>query len=228
MMKIYILATGPSINDITKKEWQYLKTQITMGVSWFAKHPFFQPTYHYFHEYNQRTKMLQWIEKWNKTVFITTEQHLIPDQAKKEGRYIYIKHTPFKEAFHGKTWKIGEPPPEPFESVWAKSFDEYLFGFRGSLIAAVNAASVLGATDIYLCGVDLYDRTHFYKKEEPSGFEGELRKKNIDFKIHSTAVEFDGIRGVLDVLEWINSKIRLYTTNKKSLLNSVLEYRQIC
>jgi len=229
-MKLYILATGPSVNNITNKEWQFLKNQKTLAISWFVKHPFFEPTYHYFHEYSQKSEMVKYIEKWKNTIFLTTKDHLLPKNAVDEKRYIYIKHTPFKEAFCGKPWLINQPkPPCDFEKVWAQSFDEKLFGFRGTLTAALNAGYILGYREFYLCGVDLWDNSHFYNSEEPSGFNKILQEKGINIDKHSTAVSIDGIRTIVDCLQWLNRYLRIYITNKDSLLvkEKAMEFKSI-
>lgn len=224
----YIMATGPSINDITKEEWQYLKEQNTMGISWFAKKNF--PTkYYYFHEGNQRKTLHQIMTNpgWKRTCFITTKGHKRPAGAKK---VYFIKHTPFKEAFRGKTWlNTEEEPPEPFEKVWAKSFEEPLFGFRGTLMAALNAAYILGGREFILCGVDLNDNSHFYKEEEFSSFNKSLEDKGVKLKKHSSAVTFDGVRTAVDCLQWLSNYINLYVASKKSLLykKRILPFREI-
>jgi len=229
-MKLYILATGPSINSITDEEWHFLRKQKTLGISWFAKHPFFEPTYHYFQEYNQRNRMISYINKWNDTIFITTRQHIVPQKALNENRIIYVEHTPFKEAFCGKTWLMTETePPCSFEEVWAQNFDEKLFGFRGTLTAALNAGYILGYREFYLCGVDLWDNSHFYNSEESSGFNKMLKQRHINIDKHSTAISIDGIRTIVDCLKWLSKYIQLYVVNKNSLLfkEKVLEYRDI-
>ena len=230
MSRFYVLATGPSINKIKEKEWEFLKTQHTIGISWFAKHPFFQPEYYYFHEGNQRKTMHKLTTKWDKTHFITTKNHKLPPEALQQKRYTYITHTPFCEAFHGKTWYNDQPePPASFSKVWATKINQPLFGFRGSLIAAMNAAYLFGATEYFLCGVDLRDNRHFYKEEEESSFNESLQEKGIYIKIHSSAISFDNIRTVVDCLGWLNKYIPIYVTNKKSLLykKGILKYRPI-
>ena len=174
--------------------------------------------------------MISYINKWNDTIFITTRQHIVPQKALNENRIIYVEHTPFKEAFCGKTWLMTETePPCSFEEVWAQNFDEKLFGFRGTLTAALNAGYILGYREFYLCGVDLWDNSHFYNSEEPSGFNKMLKQRHINIDKHSTAISIDGIRTIVDCLKWLSKYIQLYVVNKNSLLfkKKVLEYRDI-
>jgi len=230
MSRFYILATGPSINKIKEKEWEFLKKQNTMGISWFAKYGSFQPKYYYFHESNQRKTMHKILADFKQTFFITTKNHKLPSDAIREKRYQYITHTPFKEAFKGKIWYNDEPePPASFAKVWAKDFSQQLLGFRGTLIAAMNAASILGADELFLCGVDLRDNRHFYQNEESNLFNDGLKNKGIKLKTHSSAVSFDNIRTVLDCLRWLSKYLTIYVTNKKSLLykKKILKYRPI-
>lgn len=230
-MRFYILATGPSINEITRKEWEFLGTQLTMGISWFAKHMFFQPSFLYFHESNQRKIIHTLTRTWKSTYFITTKKHKVPPGVVYEERVQYITHTPFRDAFNGETWYNDQPkPPASFDDVWAKNFDEPLFGFRGSLVAAMNAATILGATEIYLVGVDMRNTKHFYDGEEYSAFDKMLmEEKGIELTTHSSAVSFDNIRTAVDCIAWLSRHIRIYTTNKRSLLyrNRILRYRPI-
>jgi len=202
-----------------------------MGISWFAKHPFFQPKYFYFHESNQRKTIHRMTERWKSTYFITTKRHKVPIGVVNEDRVQYITHTPFKDAFNGETWYNDQAePPASFDDVWAKNFDEPLFGFRGSLVAAMNAATILGATEIFLCGVDMRNTKHFYDGEEYSAFDKLLmEEKGIELTTHSSAVSFDNIRTAVDCIEWLSKHIRIYTTSRKSLLyrERILKYRPI-
>jgi len=229
--RFYILATGPSINEITRKEWEFLGTQLTVGVSWFAKHPFFQPSFLYFHENNQRKIIHVLTEGWKSTYFITTRKHKVSTGVVNEGRVQFITYTSWIEAFNGETWYNDQAePPASFKDVWAKSFDEPLFGFRGSLVAAMNAATILGATEIFLCGVDMRNTKHFYEGEEYSAFDKLLmEEKGIELTTHSSAISFDNIRTAVDCIGWLSKHIRIYTTNRESLLyrKRILKYRPI-
>lgn len=230
----YILATGPSINDISDEQWDFLNSKTTIGVTLFVKHPFV-PTHHYTHEYHgPSSELLR--ERYENTDHMP---HLLignnilkrfswaPDKT-------MVRPGETFDAFAGKKWSLEDgAPPEEFDTVWARSFSEELFSFRGSLMSAINSAFILGADKVVLCGVDLLDNKHFYKDEVRSPFHDRIRKENNtwdeDSEQHSTTTEFHGGKGIVDGIKWVSKYKKIVCANKDSLLvrDGILEHEDI-
>ena len=127
-----------------------------------------------------------------------------------------------------------DDPPYGFDDVWATSWDQELFGFRGTLMVAINAATIMGATEVVLCGVDLEDNHHFYSETvDHSGFDSWIQEGTPEWDpetgVHSTCVPARGCRGVLDGLRWVSKNINIKCAYKGSLLvdRGILEYKSI-
>lgn len=236
MSRIFILATGSSINEFTKEDWEFLRKEKTMGISWFFKKNF-ETDFYYSHEYDtQPLKIAEHItkNKWNTKLILGTQEyfnksfiHPIKKPLECFERYKNVIQcqqcmiTNFLNSWANKPWKLTEDsPPMPFPFVWAKSFNQPLFGFRGTLIASINAASVLGFDEIVLCGVDLNNGLHFYESGKSHFEKNFIKDYNPNLHPHSSQLIFQGHRGVLDGLKWINKHIKLKTFTKNENLLS--------
>jgi hypothetical protein len=240
MSKIFLLATGESINDITDEQWEHIKSHESIGISWFMKKGF-EPTYYYSHENgclpntneNQSEFSIKKIieNNWKTKVYLGTMHHpnkkffRIQDTPKiaylKYKKYLDITECRFSDwltCFDGKSWTINEDkPPLKFEEVWAKNLNEPLFGFRGTMMCALNLCTVLGYDEIILCGVDLKNGLHFYESEM-TDFEKKLTGYDPKKTNHSTQYIYNGVRGVMDIINWIKPNLNIKIISEKSLL----------
>ncbi|HPM74291.1 MAG TPA: hypothetical protein PLA71_01050 [Saccharofermentans sp.] len=234
-MKTYVLGTGPSINEITENEWNYLKNQNTFGFSWFFKKGF-APNWYYTHENDHqperlRKTILENPEKWSRTKVILgkTDNHQI--KLPFPNLYATAVASNHLKAFNGQQWPHQFPePPISFENFWAKSFERPLCGFRGQLAAVINAAHILGASEIALCGIDLYDNSHFYPDEEGSQHVENLRRiMNFDpvKDNHSQMAKLYGSATIVDFVKYISKYITISCCSQRSLLNEVIKYEPI-
>jgi len=233
MRKIFLLATGESINDITEKQWEHIKSNDSIGISWFMKKGF-EPTYYYSHENDNQSQYLIDVmleKKWKTKVFLGTMHQpnkkfirwqqrpkLVYEKYKNNFNITECRFSDWITCFDGKSWTTDEDkPPLSFEEVWAKNFNEPLFGFRGTMMCALNLCSVLGYDEIILCGVDLKNGLHFYESEI-TDFEKKLTGYDPKKTNHSTQYIYNGVRGVMDVINWIKPNLNIKIISEKSLL----------
>jgi len=232
MKKIFLLATGFTINDITEKQWDYIKSHDTMGISWFFKKDF-ETKYYYVHEYDMQPISVSkkiYESNWKTKVFFGTKEYI--GKSYNEIQSSKLAFNSFKDkinceevnfshwlySWKGKTWSVNENnPPLSFDSTWAKTKKDILFGFRGTMVSSINLCTVLGYDEIILCGVDLNNGIHFYDDPKKHEINKVFGTDSINDK-HSTCIEYKGVRPVIDGLKWINDNISLKIISKKSLL----------
>lgn len=232
---IYVLGTGPSINDITEEEWEHVRNSNSIGFSWFFKKGF-EPDFYYTHENDHQPKMLaQTIieSKWEKVKVILgcTDGIFINDPNPFPNLVKRVNTSNFIFSFAGQKW-INEDkfPPVPINYWWSKDWSTTLCGFKGQLSAVLNICDILKADEIRLCGIDLYDNTHFYPDEQGSKHV-EILKKELGFNpeadYHSQMAPHLGSASILHFIEYLSIFINLVSCSEKSLLNNVLVYKKI-
>ena len=276
----YIMAQGPSINDITDEEWEYLKDKDTIG---FAAFPFSGKKTKYYFSYERRKLDKIWLS------YMALHGHLdtilllgIGDSIKHASDNGFKNIIPIHKgpalgfqpplSFKRHGWFLDQPnPPCKFKECRAYSFNQPLFRFRCQLSSVINVALILGAEEIRLCGVDLHRIYNFFEldKDKQLRTEDETKLLNefldishshrqvrventekgtgayeniMESELHITALpykhpNFGGkqLRGMLDVLEWMDKELckegynGIYVTNKKSELykRNKLEYKPI-
>lgn len=236
----YIMATGPSINNITDEEWEFLEDKNTIGFSYFPLKDK-KTKYYYSHEYVDGDIIS--LDRMFNNKFMDTELFLYNDKSIE-----YAKKLGFKRIhkIHKGTANVNNLN-KPYDKYMAKSLSQPIFRPRGQLCAVINIAILLGATEMRLCGVDLNNQHHFYDDYEAYN---EITKKQIEIedkkhkrygiknwdrnKIHSTVCKRSDIKiTIIDVIKWIKKslegKIDIYCCNPNSLLvkENVLEYKSI-
>lgn len=251
------MGTGPTINEITQEEWDFLEKQHTIG---FGEFSFSRKKLEYYLSIERSwgdIPMMMIMKKDNQmdTTLILGVTESIR----------FALNAGFKniiQTFKGTAlfppdnlpWFEDEEPPNKILECMAPSFRYPLFRFRGSLTAVINSALILGAEEIRLCGIDLYSQDDFYDdpKWRPDSFTQNLyeqvsiaQQKHLIKKedMHKTAQPYiDGnrwgekkLRNITDVLERIDKEMvevdlsGIFTTNKKSLLytQNKLQYKGI-
>ena len=236
MNRLFLMATGQSINDIEEQSWERLKKEKTIGISWFFKKNF-ETNYYYSHEFDtQSEEIAKYIIKngWKTELHLGTKEEHNPkffventgpqktfNTFKNKIICKQYKFSNFLTSFNGHKWlKSSKCPPIPINECWAKTENETLLGFRGTLISSLNLCSVLGYKEIILCGVDLNNGLHFYDSELSPFEKYTLKNYNPKTSPHSTQIVHENNCGVLDCLKEItkNRLLNIKTSSKKSLL----------
>ena len=232
---IYIMASGPSINDITEGQWRYLKTQKTLGISHFYKKNW-EPTYYFSLEQLDSHSQMKMImdhyfkNEWKtKLFFNAAARKWVGDNVD----VTWVNIGDWLNSWDGGIWTIdSENPPSTFEKAWAKKIDDPLFSFRGTLSGAINLATVIGAGRIVLVGVDMNDESHFYKDVPYSKHLKKIKNEfGFDDKLdgHSTNCVYSRVRGICDALKIISKHIKITCASKDSYLvkNGIFKYEEI-
>jgi hypothetical protein len=164
---LYIIGIGPSINDVTEEEWEFLKDKDTIG---FAATPFTGKPMKYFYSHERKNIDRWMLEMMAKNGYLDTILILCyPESMKYAVSLGYKKIIVFTKGgalfFPTRTgWFTDEEnPPCSFKTTRAKTSKKPIFRFRGQLTGVINMCIMLGADEIRLIGVDLKGIKNFYE-----------------------------------------------------------------
>ncbi len=163
----YIIAGGPSFKEVAEKEWKFLENKDTISI---ARVPYGSRKTKYYLSIEHILADKSIIKYMSKIGWHDIKLLLLNTEAIKYARELGFKsiRKVMKNTFYfmpsRKPWFIDEEhPPHSFYECRAKNFHQPLFRFRGQLIASINAAIILGATEIRLIAVDLNNQWNFYE-----------------------------------------------------------------
>ena len=175
---IYVLASGPSVLDVTDEEWKHIKKHDSIGFNHWYVHSF-EPTYYdlsYLADDQFDSKEISMYyrasKKFKNTKYILnkaiTESNL---QYFRDRKYhqVYINHFDLFYKDLESIEKCNGNEIGKLASYWTKDFfdhfpnpfgellpnSNYIYKARGQLFATVQLCVLLGYTDIRLVGVDL-------------------------------------------------------------------------
>jgi len=229
---MYILASGPSIADITDEEWKFLEDKKTLGIGGF---PYSNRKTTYYMNIETPEICKQYIEVIYMNGFIDTTlispyiKSMILANALGFKKFIPIITGTALFMPDRKGWFMDEEyPPHKFKNCRANKFYQPLFRFRGSLSAAINLSLLLHADEIRLVGVDLASHEHFYNEniniskdkydKRISSRKYSYAKSGFDFDektMHSTDIPYRDVsrwgnrllRPISDVIQWMNQEL---------------------
>jgi len=177
----FIMATGPSINKITNEEWAFLKDRDTIGLGRFSFTGF--PTKYNLGIENPEIDMqtIDTLISYNNfdTILLLSHYESI-GYAIRSGFKKIIPLVKSSALFlpSRRPWFIDEEkPPHKYIISRAKTFNEPIFRYRGSLSATINASLILGADEIRLVGVDLNCQHNFFEECPDRWLKNEIVKK---------------------------------------------------
>jgi len=247
---VYILGSGPSLNDISEKEWKYLEDKETIG---FAHIPYKnrKTKYHLATEDFPTDKDA--LRKIASNGYMDTLIFSHKPETCNIARQLGFNTTmiyPRKglRNFGGKPWIHNTDVPGKLLDNFGKTIDEPLFTYRGQLSMMLNFAYTLKPSEIRLIGVDLNNDEHFYDDLEEckklKTFHDNMQKDRPSLigwntnKSHATAWPSTGPYGTLvSILEIIKQlkielneiDIGIFVCSKKSLLykDGILKYKGI-
>jgi len=164
------VGAGLSYMDITEEEWEYLEDKHTLT---FARVPYGSRRFEYYMSIERDYLDKSVLTYMAKLGHLDTKLLLSIPQSIKLARELGFKSIRkiLKRTFYfmpsRKPWFVDEEnPPHTFIECRAHNFHQPIFRFRGQLIAAINCALILGATEIRLIGVDLNNQKNFYQYEK--------------------------------------------------------------
>lgn len=251
---VYILGSGSSLLKLTEEEKEYLKNQTIIAMNkyilfWqkigiFPTHYFLADIHYPAIKVFQESQSI--IKKSGKDVYYLLDSSYKEAYWNKEYKGInnlqWFKRSSrqifsyaIRKSFFYKPWihidKVTYfKRPHTFDTPikWAKSLEEELFFYRGSLTILLNLLSILPlGKKIKLLGIDLNTSSSFYEEEiktRPDLQDQWMKfQKNNSMNLHATAMPLNGQPGIQSQWEFINKQLHfsgreLFCCNIESLL----------
>ncbi len=223
--EVHIFGCGESINKITDNQWKYYKNKNTIGINYF----FFNPNKlkKYFIELGSSDEIYK----------------IIKEEVLKTDAIFYFNSRHLKENIKGNncvkygTFSCPSLNKKIVLEYYKKSYlsSDFLYHNSSNIETAIHYAILNGAKDIYLHGVDL-SGNYFWKNTNPLACKiTEIENMNVNRSIHSSVnprfTKKNRALGFIEILkilkEILPRSVNIYTTNKNSMLNQVLEYKEI-
>lgn len=181
---LYILGSGPSVLDITDKQWQHIKSQNSMGFNHWYVHDF-EPTFYdlsYLADNQFKSKETSMYyhasKKFKSSKFILNKgitQTNLEYFKDREFYQTYINHFDFFERDLKVIEQTNGNEIGKLATYWSKDFfqhfkhsygellpnRDYIYKGRGQLFASIQLGVLLGYSDIRLVGVDLLNESKF-------------------------------------------------------------------
>lgn len=247
--EVIILGSGMSILNLSNKEKEYINNcEIIIAINKFMafyKKAEILPTHVYFVDnYQSSTKLfLQHVFNVCRSDKLTNLNFIINKSFKDKiisNDFVYKikkKYWNFKYGKISEDWDLFLVPQncnfqfiyhQPFleGDNWAKTLDESLFHYRGSLSTVLNYISIeFPSRIIKMIGVDFNSPEYFFQKElENLKFDWKDWTTSIvnEKKIHFSAIEYEGTT-IFDKFEFMIENLKksnnsLYSCSPESLL----------
>ncbi len=160
---VFFLGSGPSINRITKRQWEHVARHDTFAVNKWPIHPFV-PTYYYTNYPRDRGHLLEYLSsiqsrlaKYTNTVFFLSQNRVT-----RRGMHPRIFPGFFSEEPVCCLYNL----PQPIQAARGDSFEpgdfEETLYYRGAISLVLDLFDKLGYSTVVLLGVDLCSSLHFY------------------------------------------------------------------
>lgn len=245
--KLFIIGSGASINDITKKQWEEINNHDTFGFNFSFINQDHVPTFYSFEAVEEinlnENKMLQVAEifcseykkvkeRYKNVPKILSDLNLARvDYFLKYGRDLIDENLYLVNTVNG----IAKSEAEFEELIkYYKSkgiFDKKnninkVFKFRATLSMAISLGINLGYEEIILCGIDLNDPRYFYQDRKLYPDTPEFRSSP-DTKVHTTMLQSKVMIPITAVVKVLNKKIMKDKGINLSIMNSKSELAKI-
>ena len=236
---IVLLGSAPSINDITQKQWEQIKTCDSFGINfWYLND--FVPTY-YFMEPPKDQNILELHKRMLSQKGNSYEDviYFLFDWFTKVGWHpMYsdeifpkgIKLIKFPHPIRKKLHKSIPFDPKYFVDI-SRDMGDKIINYRSSISIILHLAYQMRYKNIFLTGFDLNSNEYFYDNNP-------LMKNRIDLnqkrkqKFHSTT-DYGDCHGIDNYVIAFNEyvlkpkKINLYVSSKQSLLYPKVPYKSL-
>lgn len=234
--KIFVLASGSSVNRLTDKHWEHISGHDSIGFNFWFIHNFV-PTFYMFEAIPERTRY----EKFNKllalkkdlyknTPFFCQYKHFISSSMTLQrlnslpvkNTYLFISYNPYIcKTSSGLVLRLLLSILRQFWSSSAKY--DWMIHLRASLSVIVCWAAISGYKEIVFVGVDLNDTKYFW--EEFSGKYPITVSSGQKGTIHGTvdphisdSLTIDVCLDIFDKVVLRKKNIKLYVANEDSRL----------
>jgi len=229
---LFILGSGPSINEITDCQWEIIKKNDTFGFNFWLVHDFIPTFYHV--EYSRYSYVQRHFaeimelkkERYTNTIFFVS--------MRQKRRGVHPRLTPELLPSNPKIFYFPDPYlinlneerefcAEDFKKAKDK-IGQRTLQYRGSLSHVLYLSFQMGYKNIVLLGIDLINSQHFYDYYPLMNWTWELPKSpdNVLWQMKPKANKRVGIdKWIYALNEHLLKKydISLYVGSKNSLLH---------
>jgi hypothetical protein len=234
---VFILGSGPSVNDFAKEQWEHISKHDSIGLNWWPLHDFV-PTY-YYTNYPRDPRIFKRFARtlgpkikrdYGDTLFLVSG-----DRARCRGIHPRVFPDIFPD--NANLCFYAYPKPIRFENEPKHAdFADGVF-HRGALTLALDLMLKIGYRNVVLVGIDLNDRSHFYDKRPEMAWQFETGYRGGDSpeevkRIPSVSEETSGKRklplseymGVVNEFHFEPNGLKLFTTSQKSKLPDTIPF----
>ena len=246
--RLYVLGSGPSINDIDQLQWKAIDKHDSLALNWFLAHPFV-PTYYHMELMAENADVfkecyLAKSDRFKKKPMILNSRKLPQNASPDDYSYIENLYLSISKAYGGGNISHLQ---EALNYIYFKrdyEKENLLLRTSGSLMIAISFGVLMGYDEIVLAGVDLDTRDYFFydwdlyndsiaykvrdykiKEQEKSyknASSGSLHKV-ADPKLHRHGLSLDKVVLLMNDCVLKPKGICLYLYSEKSLLYPHLE-----
>ncbi len=237
---IFILGSGPSINDMSESDFEIIRQHDSIGFNWWMAHDFV-PDFYFFQFSKKSTEILKLYNlkktDYGKSIIIIRGSFL--------GSNCQQLRSVIKDNFEeSKTFYINEFPihsrcslPISDLITFVKNlgiFDfnviaDFTVKWRGTLGLIVSFAYQMGYSKIILCGVDMLNSDHFFDHEKYDDLRREIYlprpgQHNIETmmsKRYSSNTVAEYMRHLYEHM-LCEHGVQMYILSERSALNGVL------
>jgi len=163
---LFILGSGPSINEINEEEWGIIAKYDSIGFNYFMAHPFV-PTYYHMELPHKDIGMFrecyaQRQEAYKNIPFMVNYHFIAKDYKKGDLDFIHNKLITVARMYpHAKTNELSRIFRFLYRHIEPVD-DCFLINYRGSLSLMISLAIALGYKKIILTGIDLKTSDYFF------------------------------------------------------------------
>lgn len=230
---IFILGSGPSINDITEKQWAAIAAHDSIGFNWWFAHDFVPSLYMFQSAHERMLNILK--DKYDKYRDVP---FLIRGSAFASGKFDFTDER-LNLLKNNAVYFVNEYPiagrcsidprllyryMEAMELLTPGKVSRFVPKWRSSLGLLISLSYIMGYKKIVICGADMQQSDHFWDyepylsvKEKYSLPAKGSSKLNFRFEVGSSTSLPQYIYTLQD---WMNSKngVKTYIINNKTIL----------
>ena len=180
---LFILGTGPSINDLTEIDWKDIALHDSIGLNYWLYHPFV-PTFYHFETFKSPFKegsdetyyshLLKWLDRkrdyrnvcwfFNRTLLVKEAGLSIREVAAHVYRFGIRADSFLYKGVSGFEKACQSLDPTAFAKTAQALSDPHIHPKAASLGVVLSIAFTMGYKQIVLLGVDLTDPRYFWSE----------------------------------------------------------------
>jgi len=211
-MIFIICATGPSVDNM---DWDKLKEYKKLGINQFFRKGIVTDYYYIYDKmclYRENPNFTSVLNEWPQTTFYIDQRIDLPTQFRHNTNIVRTKsRVMLKEEINN------------FDH-WARALDQPFYMNRSTVTGAINIAHILGATTIYIAGLDGKGGYFYPHKKNMPVFKKRLHDSLVHYPKFGTLNKSLGC-----IIRWLKKNgVDVYNMNPKSFYveRDLMEYKE--